>query len=141
MTPRNPVTIRDSLHLEIASKYFFFQYHELPKGISLFPEIRTPNKLCYQKHAFWCYQKGQFKTIPLSIFLFWHEGIKEKWQISSDALISVSIYISVEEAHSQRDLSVDYHEKENVLTSEMSHGKEKMICFHQVLIAKGLLEC
>lgn len=24
MTPRNPVTIRDSLHLEIASKYFFF---------------------------------------------------------------------------------------------------------------------
>lgn len=43
---RNPVDMRDPFQLQKELKEIV-QHLELPKGISLLPEIRTPDKLCY----------------------------------------------------------------------------------------------
>lgn len=45
-SPRNPVDTRDPFQLKKELKEIV-QRLEVPKGISLLPEIRPPDKLCY----------------------------------------------------------------------------------------------
>ena len=45
-SPENPVDIRDPFQLKKELKEIV-QHLELPKGVSLLPEIKMPVKLCY----------------------------------------------------------------------------------------------